>query len=398
MKNALVRTIAYAWTWNVLWSATEEIQLPGSPVHLRSGSEPEWAEYAGRVPHGDRLDLDFDARANDSESTLFIQQDDVRNRWKVELNGRRLADLHLMEANLVETIRVPGGTLREGSNTLSIVPPSENDDVFIHEIRLDPRPLDQALGGSELAVHSVDEESRTSVPCRVTVVDENGALAALKSTVPSRDAFLAVRPGVVYTGDGRVAVSLKPGEYTVYATRGPEYGVEVRSVHLRKGESAKLEMSIGREVSTPGWAACDTHVHTFTHSRHGDATINERMLTLAGEGIELPVSTDHNLHIDYTEASRTIHVDQYFTPITGNEVTTAKGHFNVFPTIPDARVPDFRVTHWPTLMEIFRATPDLRVIVLNHPRNVHNGFQRTSTRSPVRTCVGSSSALMRWKF
>lgn len=376
MKNVLILMILGSVCLGAPWLRAGETIVSKGPVHLRSGSEAEWGEYEDRIPNGDRLSLEFDGPKVESESTLFIQQDDVRHDWTVELNGRRLGKLHLMEEDLVNAIKVPAGTLVDGKNILSINPPAENDDVFIGEISLVTRPLAEAISGSKLDIRVVEEDSLNSVPCRITIVNRNGALAALRSSDPSRDAKLAIRPGVVYTGDGVANVSLRPGDYTVYASRGPEYSVATNTVRLLKGDAVtRLDLSIRRELRTPGWVSCDTHVHTFTHSRHGDATINERMLTLAGEGIELPVSTDHNLHIDYAEAARAMNVNQYFTPITGNEVTTAKGHFNVFPMAPDERVPDFRVTDWPRLMGIFRGTPGLKVVVLNHPRNIHNGFQ-----------------------
>ena len=46
------------------------------------------------------------------------------------------------------------------------------------------------------------------------------------------------------------------------------------------------------------------------------------MLTLAGEAIELPIATDHNKHIDYTDLAIELGVRKYFTPVIGNEVTT----------------------------------------------------------------------------
>jgi hypothetical protein len=113
----------------------------------------------------------------------------------------------------------------------------------------------------------------------------------------------------------------------------------------------------------------------LTHSGHGDATLDERMLTLAGEGIELPIATEHNLHVDYANAARRTGVAEWFTPVTGNEVTTPAGHFNIFPVDPAARPPDHRITNWPRLMTALRATPQVRVVVLNHPRNFHNNFQ-----------------------
>jgi hypothetical protein len=95
---------------------------------------------------------------------------------------------------------------------------------------------------------------------------------------------------------------------------------------------------------------------------------------LAGEGIELPIATEHNLVTDYAEAAEHSHVEACFTPVSGCEVTTVNGHFNAFPIRSGSRAPDFHLTDWPRLMESIRATPGVRVIVLNHPRDLHEGF------------------------
>src|SRR5207245_2565474 len=50
-------------------------------------------------------------------------------------------------------------------------------------------------------------------------------------------------------------------------------------------------------------------------------------------------------------------------------------HFNVFPVQAGSRVPNHHITDWPKLMEELRAAPGVRVVVLNHPRNVHSNFQ-----------------------
>jgi len=147
--------------------------------------------------------------------------------------------------------------------------------------------------------------------------------------------------------------------------------------------------------------SCDTHVHTFTYSHHGDATVEERMLTLAGEGIELPIATDHDILTDYSEPARRMGVQDYFTPVIGDEVTTPAGHFNIFPVQPGSRVPDHRITDWPRLMEELRATPGVRVVVLNHPRNIHSNFQPFAEKNfnPVtgENRRGLNSASTRWR-
>jgi hypothetical protein len=49
------------------------------------------------------------------------------------------------------------------------------------------------------------------------------------------------------------------------------------------------------------------------------------MRAIAGEGVELPVSTEHNLRIDFETSAQAAGVRPYFTPIIGSEVTTSAG-------------------------------------------------------------------------
>jgi len=203
-------------------------------------------------------------------------------------------------------------------------------------------------------------------------VDAQGYLAPI---YPLPGQALAVRPGVVYAGDGHARLGVLPGKYTIYATRGFEYGLDSRAVRLSVGNSKSIQMQIARQVPTLGWIACDTHVHTFTYARHGDATIEERMLTLAGEGIQLPISTEHNLLVGFSEPARRMNVAQFFTPVIGCEVTTDFGHFNSFPIETGSTPPDHRLRNWPELMESIRAVPGTQIVVLNHPRDTHANFQ-----------------------
>jgi hypothetical protein len=217
----------------------------------------------------------------------------------------------------------------------------------------------------------VSDPDGRPIPARVTIVDRRGYLPPLLADPGQR---LAVRPGVVYTGDGRARVSLPAGRYTVYANRGFEWGVAERQVTVATGGRAALALHIGREVPTPGLVASDTHVHTFTFSRHGDATDDERALTLAGEGIELPIATEHNQHSAHEEAARRMGVRAFFTPVLGNEVTTSVGHFIAFPIAPGSAPADYTMREWPPLVAAIRATPGVQVVILNHPRDLHSGF------------------------
>jgi len=334
--------------WPVLALHAETLVLSSGRTHLRSGNVPEWTEFADRTPDGRRLDLTFMAQSNATEYTLQIRQDDVRQDWVVQLNGKRLGKLFLMEADLVHTLPIPTGRLTNGENTLSITPPRDNDDIFLRDIRIDSRPLTNVLHEATLNVRVTDKATGREIPCRLTVVNEHGTLMPL--IAPSNSVTLAVRPGVAYTANGRAELGLPAGACTVYATRGFEWSVATQHMNVAIGGTTRLSFELSRAVPTPGWVSCDTHVHTFTHSRHGDATIDERMVTLAGEGIELPIATDHNTNIDYADSVARTGTAEWFTPVTGDEITTMAGHFNIFPVEPEARVPDFQISVWPRLM------------------------------------------------
>lgn len=340
--------------------------------HLGAAGNPEYDIFASQPLDGQRLDVKFNSQPNASEATLFLWQDDVKQDWNVELNGRKIGKLFTMEASLIHTLRVPSGTLRDGENVLSILPPKEVDDIFVGEIRLADTPVSQSLTQAHLDVQVTSPEQKVGLPCRLTIVDQQGALVALQAT-PSPN--IAARPGVVYTGNGRASIALLPGTYTIYATRGFEFGLASNTVSIGPNETKAVQLSLSREVQTPGLIACDTHVHTFSLSRHGDATLQERAVTLAGEGIELPIATDHNIFSDLSAPSIETGVRAWLTPVTGDEVTTKTAHFNVFPIRAGSKVPDEKTEPWPALLKAIRTTPGVEVVVLNHPLNIHNGFQ-----------------------
>ena len=128
-----------------------------------------------------------------------------------------------------------------------------------------------------------------------------------------------------------------------------------------------VQLAIRREVDTTGFVAADTHIHTLTHSGHGDASVEERMVTLAGEGVELAIATDHNHNTDYRPTQDRMGLNEHFTPVTGNEVTTKVGHMNAFPLDPSESPPDHTLENWIQLVDHIRAKGAL-VVILNHPR------------------------------
>lgn len=361
--------------------------------HLRSSTEREWDDFPEQA-ESDHLELKFDARPNEREQSLRLRHRDLKQNWKVSLNGRDLGALPVDENEMVTFYAVPPQLLREGENVLRVATGSKvSDDVRVGDVRLIDQPRMEALSTSTLEVVVVDQETQTPLPCRITLVDTHGSLMTIAA---GSDKQHAIRPGIVYTSNGRLHTGLPAGKYTVYAGRGFEYGIDSAAVEATPGQIATVRLAIRREVPTAGYVCCDTHCHTVTHSGHGDATLTERMVTLAGEGIELPVATDHNIHIDYDGAAKDAGVRQFFTPIVGNEVTTPKlGHFNVFPVAAGAPAIDRSGDDWETIFRHISETPGVQMIVLNHARDLHGGFRPFD---PKRHIAPAGENIDGWKL
>lgn len=372
--------LAILWAAGGIACAAGERTLDPRMHHLRSGPQREWSEFPVEA-EGPELRLTFTADANATPYVLRLRHRDVKQTWRLRLNDREIGRLPPDESPMITWWDLPPGTLKFGENALVVSGSGTiSDDVMLGDIRLVDLPRTAALNESSASVQVVDAETGKPIPARVTIVDDQDSLATVGLESTSR---LAVRPGVVYTSDGRAEFGLPSGTYTFYAGRGFEYGIDSSRIELRPGQHQDVRLAIRREVPLRGYFSCDTHVHTFTYSRHGDATLEERLVTIAGEGLELPIATDHNLQIDYESPARAAGLRSYFTPVVGNEVTTRVGHFNVFPLDPSAPVIDYRGSNWSEIFAAIGHSAQTRIVVLNHPRDVHSGFRPFDPRRHI---------------
>ena len=360
------------------------IVLTDQMHHLRQSGTREWAEFPEQAEAAS-FEKTFTVAEPAKDYCLRIRHQDIKERWRVRLNDRDLGTLRVDENDMVVYLPVPDGAVKQGENTLTIDCPKSRaaDDIRVGEIRLINRPRDEVLGQSTLVVRVFEglrswgngtrnDDVTPSLPVRITVLDEAGTL---RDTGAKSNNALAVRPGTIYTANGFARIPVELGTYRIVVGRGFEYSIDSQDVAVNSGYTKQVDLGIRREVKTEGWVACDTHVHTLTHSGHGDCTVQERMITLAAEGIELPIATDHNVQIDHEPFAREMNVRQYFTPVIGNEVTTKLGHFNIFPADRGAPVPDFRGTEWPTIFDAIYGAPGVRAVILNHARDLHGGFK-----------------------
>jgi hypothetical protein len=349
----------------------EDMTVEAKRLHLGKAGQFEWESFKDRAMDAERFERRFEARANTEEHTLRIWQRDVKQTWPVLLNGRKLGTLVTAETALESLLTIPAGALRDGENVLMMEAPINLDDIEVGPVFIAAKSMRDVMSGAQIDVTVTDEVKGEGLPCRLTLARKDGTLQPLRAE-PASD--VAVRIGVVYSRNGKALLSLPPGEYVLHAGRGMEWSAEKAAVSLSAGEVKPVALKLRREVPTAGWIAADSHIHTLTHSGHGDAKIEERMLTISGEGIELAVATDHNHHTDYAPSAASMGVADRFTPVIGNEVTTKHGHFNAFPIQAGAQVVNHQQEDWAKLLPEIRATPGVKVITLNHPRDLHSGF------------------------
>jgi hypothetical protein len=74
--------------------------------HLRNGNEREWDDFPKQAETA-KLAIRFQAARNPRDWTLRLRHQDVRQTWKVVLNGKELSRLRPDENDMVVYISVP---------------------------------------------------------------------------------------------------------------------------------------------------------------------------------------------------------------------------------------------------------------------------------------------------
>ncbi|WP_437736575.1 PHP domain-containing protein [Sorangium sp. So ce1335] len=238
---------------------------------------------------------------------------------------------------------------------------------------------------------------------RYRVADGNGQRIPAKIAFASLDAAGRRLPGDgrrrVYLGDGRLGngnraievtatgegeVEIEPGRYTITVSRGIEYGIHVeRDVTLAPGRALQLDATLVREVDTAGWMSADMHLHSRPSFDSG-MPLPRRVATIAAEGVELAVSTDHDVETDYQPTVRALGLAPHLATAIGAEITTLEqGHFIGFPLrydeldVPSHGAHDWTCEPGGTILDAIRASGDGTVAPLTivaHPRDGFFGY------------------------
>jgi len=185
------------------------------------------------------------------------------------------------------------------------------------------------------------------------------------------------------SADGDIDREVRPGNYILSFSRGPEYERETRRVDLDPGAVERVNVELEKVVETPNHVSGDFHMHA-QGSIDSDARYTDRVISIAAEDVDVVVSSDHNFVSDFQPFIRREGLDRWMTSFVGVELTTFEfGHFNAFPVDFDVGSINRGSIRWQreppqTIFDRLRErgslSPEETIIQVNHPRDSILGY------------------------
>ncbi|MEZ4228698.1 MAG: CehA/McbA family metallohydrolase [Polyangiaceae bacterium] len=157
------------------------------------------------------------------------------------------------------------------------------------------------------------------------------------------------------------------------ATAGLERDARSYDANIKLGETTRFHAELPRVLKTPSWTSADFHLHQVP-SVDADISLPARVVSIAAEGVELAVATDHYVVTDLEPTRRALKRDGVLTTefqsVSGCEVSTLGnrfGHFNVFPLSLGEDVA-YQDTTPEKLFASARKLSPHEILQVNHPR------------------------------
>jgi hypothetical protein len=262
-----------------------------------------------------------------------------------------------------------------------------------------PAPTANAEEPHGTLTFTVSDNEGNNLPAKLSFTDSNGKKLDLFPNANADPKKLAVRYHAIYTLDGEGIITIPVGTWNIYASHGIEWSLDNTTMNIEEGGEYSWDAELVHEVDTTDWVSGDFHLHTLTHSGHGDSNMNERIISLIGENVEFAVATDHNHNTDYQPTINSLGANEHISAVVGNEVSSSYGHLNAFPLDANAKVVNQRLEA-PELFAMIRAETNdagvVPIIQINHPRWGNIDFFGTRGLDPITG--ESDDARWSWDF
>jgi hypothetical protein len=186
---------------------------------------------------------------------------------------------------------------------------------------------------------------------------------------------------LIYIPKGILRVPVPDGEYDLVFSRGIEYDMTTIPVTLERNKELPLRIKLKHAVDTSSMVSGDFHLH-MKNSPDSAVSLEDRVISCVGEGLELMVSTDHNFITDLAPVVKKLGLGRWVNSIVGNEITTRKhffGHFIAFPLQQDLSKPfngasAYEKVTAAELMAAATSGSQDQVLQINHPRAGDIGY------------------------
>ncbi len=226
-----------------------------------------------------------------------------------------------------------------------------------------------------------DADSQVPLPVRVQVLPEAAGFQPPDNFGEPRVPF-DDRLHVVFPSDGDVTLAAPLGNNRVVVSRGYEYDLVDGVVAVAMGPPAEVNANLRRVVDSTGVMCGDFHIHTHRSPDAPDSP-EFKLRSAAGDGVELPVRTDHEFVAAFEPVVQTTGLGNWLYGLSSLELTTFSwGHFGVFPIEPDPNLPNDGAILWNgvdesgaveilepvPVFEMARARPGDPEVIIFHPR------------------------------
>ena len=164
---------------------------------------------------------------------------------------------------------------------------------------------------------------------------------------------------------------------------------------LTPGMTTHLQVTLKRVVDTTGYISGDFHMHGLGSIDSG-LDHNTRLISIAGEGVETVVASDHNYITDYAPYIYRFGLNQFLKSVVGLELTTFEaGHFNAFPISRSIKSMNRGSFAWQDIppANIFNQLREMapdgqdNLIQVNHPRTPILGYFEQHNVNPFDATV-----------
>jgi hypothetical protein len=176
-----------------------------------------------------------------------------------------------------------------------------------------------------------------AAPATLTVGVEDSGPALIRITTggaPAVDRRLSTESGsqkLGFLASGTMDFSLPAGSYHLMVYRGVQYELHEEDIELTAGQNAVAVAILGRAYEISDMVVGDPHTHAAP-SGDGDCSMEERLMGLAGSGVQVHFGTDHDHVADYRPLIAPIGLEGSLTSIVADEVSPVlRGHFNTWP-------------------------------------------------------------------